>query len=350
MAVGSGAFRPEPLLTTDTTLPRPAVEVPAPSQIPVGLPAIGAPSTRHIAVGAVGGECALIVESGCATDTMVAFGSLWTTSRHGVERVDLVTGEGVSTVDVGGDPVRLLATNDAIWATVGGPGTLVRIDPTTSEVVGSVVIGRLPAGLALFDGAVWVAENASESIVRVDPARMVIDGSVDLDVAPWSVAATSEAVWVTDRYAEQLIRVDANSMTATSTHVPGVDPGSFWDYGQGVVTFGDRIWVASGGAVSTYDPATATFHKAVAPQYPHLAVTGDALWLSSRPSRVLQRLDPQTLEPLAQQTLSLSEVTSSAEWEVSMAAADDAIWLQSYEDGLIRVELDAAPGNTPPGS
>jgi hypothetical protein len=68
VAVGSGAFRPEPLLTTDTTLPRPAVEVPAPSQIPVGLPAIGAPSTRHIPVGAVGGECALTVESGCSTE------------------------------------------------------------------------------------------------------------------------------------------------------------------------------------------------------------------------------------------------------------------------------------------
>ena len=79
---------------------------------------------------------------------------------------------------------------------------------------------------------------------------------------------------------------------------------------------------------------------AIAPRYPHLAVTQDAVWLVSKSSGILQRLDPETLEPIAQQTLDLSSPTSAAEWEVSITATEDAIWLQSYKDGLIRVERD----------
>jgi streptogramin lyase len=251
---------------------------------------------------------------------------------------------------VGGDPVRLLATDDAIWATVGGPGTLVRIDPTTDRVIGSVAVGRLPAGLAWFAGAIWVAEGESKSVVRVDPATMAVHGGVNLDVAPWSMATTSDAVWVTDRYAEQLIRIDTGSMTAGSIDVPGVIPMNSWDYGDGVVAVGDRLWVASGEGVALYDPATASFRTSPAPLYPHLAVTQDAVWLVSKSSRILQRLDPETLEPLAQQAVDVSPVTSAAEWEVSIAATDDAIWLQSYEDGLIRVQRDAPAGSgTPSG-
>jgi len=315
---------------------RPAV-VPAAVVPAAVLPDIGTAATFHIPVGPISGECTLIVTSGCSTDTVLAFGSVWTTSRHGVERVAPDTGTSQATIPVGGDPIRLLATDDAIWATVGS-GSLVRIDPTTSKVTGSVPIDERLGELAWYAGAVWVADVDGKSIVRVAPGEMQVHGAVVLDIAPWSLATTSGALWVTDRYAQHLLEIDTRTMTvARSLDVPDAIPMSSWDYGDGLVATDDRVYVASGESMAAFDPTTATFRTTPTPVFPHLALTPDGVWLLSVASNVLQRLDPSTLELKAQQSVALSRELSAVDWEASMAADGGSIWLQSYRDGLIRI-------------
>jgi hypothetical protein len=340
VAVGAGAFPPDRLATVHR-VPLPEVQIPAPRQAVGEYPQIGAPAVFHIPVGDVSGECSLLVESDCSTDALFAFGSLWATSRHGIERVEPSSGASLDTIDVGGDPIRMIATDDALWVTVSS-GSLVRIDPNGPRVVGSVPVGRLPGGLAWYAGAIWVADAATKSIVRVDPVAMEAHGGVDLGIAPVSVAKTPDAIWVSDRYAQHLIRIDTSSMSVAASHdVPGSTPVSSWDYGEGVVASGDRVYVASGEGVARFDPASDRFTSTVAPVFPHLAPTPDALWLVSRDSKVLQRLDPDSLEVQAQQLMDLTAYRSGADWEVSIATSDIGfIWLNSYRDGLIRVTLD----------
>lgn len=302
---------------------------------------IGATTKIDVPTGPVPGSCSMIVESGCATDIVVAYGSVWTTMTDGVARVDPVSDRVISTIRVGDDPLRLLAAGGSIWVTVGGSGTLVRVDPGTDRITGSVPIGRLPVGLAWFAGSIWVVDAAARSLVLVDPVEMAVHGGVDLDVEPWALAQTADSIWVTDRYAEHLIEVDPGTkMVRRSLDVPGPIPMNSWDYGAGAIATTNRIWVASGGTVSAFDPVSGSFTTVTTPTFSHLASDGNELWLSSADVQVLERLDPTTLVVKGRQDMPISRPTAAADWESSITAANGEVWLRSYGSPVVRVSVD----------
>lgn len=344
--VGTGVHRPiDAVVPTDV----PGPTVPAAGSAP--LPRIGTEAVFHVLAGPTVGsrECTVIFASGCASDTIAAFGSIWTTATDSVVRVDPETGVVRRYIAVDGFPLRMVEADGALWVTVGEAATVVRIDPATDTVTASVRIGGLPAGLAATGGSLWVADAASKAIVRVDPTTATVQATIELSVTPWALAATSDAVWATDRYAEHLVRIDPRDATVVATlDVPGVDQGSAWDYGAGVVTAGDRVWIASGAQVASYDPVAGTFARAVTPTFPHVSAASEALWLVSASTQILQRLDPDSLERVAQQRVPVSAPISSSDWEVSIAVTGDKIWLRSYPSGtLVRVSIEPLASAAP---
>ena len=131
----------------------------------------------------------------------------------------------------------------------------MRIDPATNEVTASVEVGDLPAGVALGAGALWVVDQVSRSLVRVDPATATVTSSIDLPVAAVGRRGHHRDVWITDRPGQTVVQVDIaeNEVVATRL-VPGGHPTNAWSYGDGVTVLGDRVLIASGQQIATFDP------------------------------------------------------------------------------------------------
>ena len=107
-----------------------------------------------------------------------------------------------------------------------------------------------------------------------------------------------------------------------------------------MITDGEALWVASGSRVSRYDPARQTFTVEPMLVFSHLAARDGRLWLAAGGSAVVRELDPVTLATLAEQPLDVSGPSFGGDWETSIAASDDALWIRSYaSDRIVRVEF-----------
>jgi glutamine cyclotransferase len=309
------------------------------------LPAVGAATTFYDVVpGSTPHGCAMIPESQCATAVLLAFDSVWATRTDGVTRAFAATGTIRAVIDVGAHPVRMLATDDALFVSVGGTGKVVRVDPASNRVTDSLDIGPAPGALAVADGLIWVLEHTSRSIVRVDPATMTVVDRTPVDFVPWSIATTSRSVWVTDRWGAKLHEFDPRTAGPIRTiEVPDGKPAGSMDFGAGVIASGDRLWVADSVRVWSFDPGTGQFAHGVAPPWPEVAVHGDAMWVVGGSVSSLQRWDPDTLEPVAEQQFDMPWSQITNDWEFSVAADDDAVYIWSYRGFLVRVATSPAP-------
>ena len=126
-----------------------------------------------------------------------------------------------STTDLGTDQVdAVVATPDAVWVSLWGPGEVLRIDPA-GHVTARVPIGTAqngPLALAAGEGSIWVLDFSTGNLVRIDPNTARVTGRLQLPAEPERVAVGNGKVWVTaccDRATpnQRLYRIDPQALT-----------------------------------------------------------------------------------------------------------------------------------------
>jgi hypothetical protein len=263
-------------------------------------------------------------------DVAVGSGAVWATTYDrdigwAVVRIDPDSRLVVRTIPLNCDPVciptQLAATEEAVWVTAstGYPerGLLIRIDPTTSQIVARVQLAGDPRDLVAKQGGVWVFSLThwteccvgGGTLYRIDPvtnsvAATLLDGQIPpasgVNTPPVLTAAhgfvwTSAAAEPID-LADQ--RVDVVRVDPVSNRVAGrVRLGTlFFPFASDDCC----IWFRGG----TEDAAS-----------------------------TIARLDPVTMQILDELPLQTTILDGAFD------SSTGTIWLSTYEDTVIRVDV-----------
>ena len=226
-----------------------------------------------------------------------------------------------ATIDIGGTPWQLRATDDAIWASVGTQ--LVRIDPATNEVTQRIDVpdagsscpdctgGDRGSWRFAIDGrAAWVSFHIDgASLVRkisLDDGLIIADIPIESNGGE-DVAVAFGSVWVSTCHASQVVRIDPTSNEVVGT-VSAEDGPNLGDCNAMFLGVGaESVWTAFGGGatgrvayVVRIDPdtlGTTTIHPQSGPSCGHMAVADDDLWVANCPGltgQSIAQIDPRT--------------------------------------------------------
>ncbi len=194
------------------------------------------------------------------------------------------------------------------------------LDPDTGETLASVSVTR-PCDIAAAFDRIWVADLEGGSLLWIDPATQEIGGEIDGFHGPCGVQAVDGAVWLA--VDNGLAKVDPDSEKVTITELgDGAFPGA-----------GVPLWAAlyGNGDLVPIDTATGDAGRVV--PYPHgptegppLATGFGSLWVGSLSGDRLYRLDAKTGELKA-------EIEATTPSRILVTA--DAIWTTSYPMGVV---------------
>jgi CubicO group peptidase (beta-lactamase class C family)/streptogramin lyase len=169
-------------------------------------------------------------------------------------RFDATTRKAVATIPNLGLIEGLLATPDAVWASLRDTAEVVRIDPATNQVAARFKAGTNPQSLALGDGSLWVANGIGHYLTRMDPATGKIQAIIQLDqhgdardpgygCGCQSVTIDANGVWAVAHDTHSLVRIDpqTNRITSSLTLPKAADgtPMQPWD----VLSAEGSLWV-----------------------------------------------------------------------------------------------------------
>src|SRR6266498_3063560 len=178
----------------------------------VGEP-IPAPQPEDIAFG-----------DGALWVTTVGSGDLGAPSNtDAVSRLDLETGEVLSTVKVDRGPVSLAFTPEAVWVVNFGMDgdTVIRIDSKTGQISGDPIqTGRAPLSLALGEGSLWVANHDAHTVTRIDLATNQVVANISVPSEPHRVAFGEGAVWVANWHINSVSRIDPQTNQIVGEPIP----------------------------------------------------------------------------------------------------------------------------------
>ena len=111
-------------------------------------------------------------------------------------------------IQVGTEPLALIAGAGSLWTANHDDGTLNRLDPKTGTIIATVDVGLSLHGLAYGDDSLWTANSHDQSVSRIDAASQQVAGDrIRLDFAPELIAAGDGAVWAAARTSEQYCRL-----------------------------------------------------------------------------------------------------------------------------------------------
>ena len=175
-------------------------------------------------------------------------------------RIDGATGTVKSSFRLGSRP--LFAQGDAGFIVVGGgslwltvpelghetkPQSLWRVDPRTGDVLSKIPIGIDPLPLVSDGRYVWLM-SFDEGLTRIDTAsgRKML---VSLPNRPIAVARGAGSVWVGYELTNAVVRLDPSSAKETATIAVG---GGVRGVGYG----GGFVWVTTEETLERIDPAT----------------------------------------------------------------------------------------------
>jgi streptogramin lyase len=201
--------------------------------------------------------------------------------------IDPKTGATLTTIEVR-RPCDVIAAFDRIWVADLEGGSLLSIDPTTKavETVASGLHG--PCGVQAVDGAIWLAVD--EGLARVDPKTAKV--SIE-NLGGATFPGTGMPLWAAYYDSGDLVRVDTASGTISQTvkHPAGSTEGPPVAAGHGI------LWVGGSDRLYRLDPSTGKVEGDIPTALPtRLLVTADAVWLTSYPQGVVERIDPRTNE------------------------------------------------------
>ncbi|MBD8869714.1 Vgb family protein [Nocardioides donggukensis] len=215
-------------------------------------------------------------------------------------------------IEVGGTPLRLVATPAGTWVSDIARGRLVRIDPDSGRVDRRVRVPPAPGaevaepeGLA-FDGRrVWVVDQAGDRVLPLDPRSGRLGTPVPVGDGPRLVSAGASGIWVGNFLAGSVSRVtDGRARTEV---VDGCRSP------QGLVGAGGLVWVACTreGRVVALDPqdlsVTSTVEGPVAADA--VVAEGDRVHVVGQEGPTVHTIDTGTGEVLGELTLDRAPVT-----------------------------------------
>lgn len=260
----------------------------------------------------------------------------WTT---GVGRFDAVTGELLSTTDIGTASICLAmdAGFGSVWVGLCGVPALMRLDPATGDVQATIplpVSDLHPEGsLAAGEGGVFAVASSEEQVVKVDPSTNTVAATFEVPHGAAAVRAGFGAVWVTYPERNEVLRMDPASGEVTGTTNVGSGPRflAVGDEGVWVMNQGD-------GTVSRIDPETsdviATVHVNDGPiSFGDIAVGGGSVWVRTS-DHLLVRVDAST-----------NQVTGAYDPPSGSGGVDadsEAVWLSAHDvNAMWRLPLDS---------
>jgi streptogramin lyase len=127
--------------------------------------------------------------------------------------VVLLGGDGVSVsspVFVGRPPLRIATSDEAIWVTSEGDGTLTRLDPAGGEVVGDPIrLGAGIAGVAVGHGSVWVSDPPRGEVLEVLPSGGRVVRRIEVGGHPGPIVYGGGRVWVADEDGAGITAINA---------------------------------------------------------------------------------------------------------------------------------------------
>ena len=205
-----------------------------------------------------------------------------------------------ATVNLPGDspgvmdtPLKVAATDEAIWVALHRAGRVDRIDPRTNKVVASVETPTPQCRPGACNGLqtiaasrrdVWVFNDEKTQLVHIDARTNRVVGSVPTTGYTWSdPVIDGNSVWAALAHSGDIVRISARTNAVTKT--VHVDAPQAWP----IAVVDGALWVGSydpgleGGAAEQLhrvDPKRGTITKTVTGVTGvHGRVVGDDLWL-----------------------------------------------------------------------
>jgi YVTN family beta-propeller protein len=213
--------------------------------------------------------------------------------------------------------------------------------PAAVSVAPSAVI-PVEAGIGMTtDGtSIWLFTSTGK-VVRVDPATNTLAATTDLRKpadAYQGLAVDANGLWVTDWDTSLVERLDPQTLRAVTTVAVGPQP-------KGVLVTSEAVWIANtrGGSVQRIDPATnkvvATINVGPAgPSGPNWLTAGfGSVWVGIPNNRLVVRINATTNAIEAR----IKAATASTPCG-GLAAAPDAIWITSCDNGNRMARIDPA--------
>lgn len=212
-------------------------------------------------------------------------------------------------------------------------GALVIADPNLRRVSAEIplsgtVINEQPGGVVLADGSLWtVTEKGTVTQVDLASRRIVGSTPLALPAGPGGMAVGLGATWVTDSGSSTLYRLGSGETAAHRIRLPRLDgkPAG----GTGGVAVGDgSIWVVRpAGTVDRLSRSGELEHRFAIPGATQIVSSQDAIWVISRDSGVVTKLDPRTNSVRARTRLR-AEVCC-------LTVGGGSVWATSEAGGLL---------------
>jgi YVTN family beta-propeller protein len=258
----------------------------------------GTTAGASIAPNAVGvidaesGEVASEIRVGGApVDVAASPDAVWVTNANDntVSRIDPSTNDVRQTIRVGGGPASVAVGGGAVWVANGLDGTVSRIDPTTNQVVQTITVGNGPSGVAFGEGAVWVTNSADGTVSKLAPGSGRVTRTLPAAVGASGVAIGFRRLWIVSPASASVVVLDPRSGRVLQRVGVGAEPNA-------VAAGAGAVWVANraDGTVSKIDPKTAAVKDtiAVGPKPDGVAAGADGVWITNGGDGTLFRLDP----------------------------------------------------------
>jgi DNA-binding beta-propeller fold protein YncE len=233
----------------------------------------------------------------------------------------------ITQLRVGSQPYRLAVSGGSLWASVYGPGRVVRIDPRRGRIAASYRVGGGPGSLVVAAGKVWIGDYTSSSVIRLNPAKRAVR-RIRVGDEPIAVDAGGGALWAADRRDGRVTKVSLRTGKVLlhrtlrgETH-------------EGLIVQPDGVWVTSeSGVVHKLDPRTGKtiFSVRVGDDADYVTAGSGSIWVSCYDDERLWRLDPKTGKVLQTITVGLGAQ--------GMAVDGPTVWVANYTTGrLLKVD------------
>jgi YVTN family beta-propeller protein len=159
-------------------------------------------------------------------------------------------------------------------------GLLYAIATATSTVKHTVAIGSEPVSVVASQDAVYATASQDAVVVRLDPATLAVTARAHVDAKPWALALDGDRVVVTHLLGHELSVLDAHTLSLVTTiAIPDVAPRGDKRLAHGtarglfdVAARGHELWIANTLlATDTAQPAL-DFEST---QFPALTIVDD---------------------------------------------------------------------------
>jgi YVTN family beta-propeller protein len=252
---------------------------------------------------------------------------LWVSGASGaVTQVDTTIGQVIRTIKVGGRPAGIAVTAEGVWVADSASTTVNRLALGGGQVNMTVRVGNGPVGFAQVDRDLWVFSQSDQRVRVLDPRASRVTRTVSLaGLGGGYPAVAGGAIWVPDRFgtSSAVWRIDPASGQVAARVETGAHPAEVaFGFGTG--------WVTHDEGVSRFDAVGGkelTRITGLGRQLSGVAVTPDAVWVTSVADNRLSRIDPATNEPVA----SLEVCTGPRH----LTVVGDDLWVVCGEAGML---------------